>query len=133
MNRLDFFSTSAQVIPLLGLAIFFEVRAFAVRNAEAEQPPRPSDWLPVVTAFLVIALLVTGEAAALYALERDGDASGARVAVETALFASATVLVLGLVEAVSSPLLKQRGRLGFEIARSVVLVLGAAIWLYYKG
>lgn len=131
MTVADFHTTAAQVIPILGLAIVFEVRAFASRTGEREPGSRHvTDWLPVAGALIVLAILVNGEIAALFASGAEKDRSLATV---TALFVAGLVLCLGILQTTVKPLVGESGLVRIDVTRNVVVVIATVGWLLAYG
>jgi hypothetical protein len=126
-GSLEFYGTAAQVLPVLLLLIAFELRASVLRAAESSQSS-PLAYGQVAAQVLVVALLVVGQAAALYALAEERDFGAARRAVETALFGGGLVLVLSLMEVLFRPLMSDNSQT-VEIGKNLVLVAAIAWWL----
>jgi hypothetical protein len=92
VNELEFYSTAAQVIPLLFLVIVFEVR-FWERGSYREAGP---SWVRLTArAFdvLVLLLIVAGEWAALRALDSGNAGEWSRRLVVDALLVEGIVIV----------------------------------------
>jgi hypothetical protein len=92
VNELEFYSTAAQVIPLLFLVIVFEVR-FWERGSYREAGP---SWVRLTArAFdvLVLLLIVAGEWAALRALDSGSAGEWSRRLVVDALLVEGIVIV----------------------------------------
>jgi hypothetical protein len=92
VNELEFYSTAAQVIPLLFLVIVFEVR-FWERGSYREAGP---SWVRLTArAFdvLVLLLIVAGEWAALRVLDSGSAGEWSRRLVVDALLVEGIVIV----------------------------------------
>lgn len=126
-DSLDFYVTAATVLPLLLGLIVFELRASVLR-AEAPSPRSVSGYVQVAAPVLVVALLVTGEVAAVYALAEGQGSDDSRRAVMTALFGGGLVLVLSIVEVIFRPIASRR-ETRVEVCRNVVLIAVIAVWL----
>jgi hypothetical protein len=128
MNRSDFYATSAQVLPLMTLAIVLEVRRYVV--GQTQSGSGHGGWLPALGVIFVLGLMMCGEAAALTGL-MEGDERELRDAVATALYGGAVVLCLALIEVVVSPVVADRHRAALEVARNVTVVCAVAAWFIF--
>jgi hypothetical protein len=88
-TALDFYSVSAQVIPVLFLALAFETRAFG----RLDRPPERDALLAAIRLYVFL-LIVWGEAQALHVLSSQSPSHGAHGAIVTALVAEAGLLAL---------------------------------------
>lgn len=129
-ERLDLYAAAAQVIPVLLLALAVELQVLGARALSPQgarsMTARISAGLSVATPLLIIALLVVGEAAALYALA-DESTRAARNAVLTSLFGGGLMLVLALMEIVVRPLVQNAEAV--ETARNSLVVIATCLWL----
>lgn len=88
-TALDFYTVSAQVIPVLFLALAFEARAFG----RLDRPPERDALLAGIRLYAFL-LIVWGEAQALHVLSSQVPSRGAHSAIVTALVAEAGWLAL---------------------------------------
>ncbi len=121
MNRLDFYLVSAQVIPVLFLALAFETRAFG----RLDEVPEKDLFLASIR-FYAFLLIVWGEARALGALSSQHPSAQAHDAIVGALVTAA--VLLGVEPAVAllrsgSAAIPPRYERQREIALSLLLIL----------
>jgi hypothetical protein len=123
---LDFYSVTAQVIPVLFLALAFETRAFG----RLDRPPERDVLLAGIRMYAFF-LIVWGEAQALRVLSSGHASHGAHWAVATALVTEAALL--GLEPTVAflrsgASRVPPRHERYFQLAlRAVLIVVGLAL------
>jgi hypothetical protein len=88
-TALDFYTVSAQVIPVLFIALAFETHAFG----QLDRPPERDALLAGIRLYAFL-LIVWGEAQALHVLSSQAPSHGAHSAIVTALVAEAGLLAL---------------------------------------
>jgi hypothetical protein len=135
-DDLSFYETAAQVVPLLFVVLVFEFRALASEvqthsiswfGTARHATRRSTDAvLHVASSVLLLLLLAIGEATALEVLMSEDPSPKKGEVVAAALFGGGLVVVLGILEALASPLLKGRN---FRVVTNGLLVAAIAAWL----
>jgi hypothetical protein len=122
----DFFSVSAQVIPVLFIAIAFEHRAFGRLDEEPEK-----DVLLAAARLMAFALILWGEVSALSAVSAHRGSTSEHGAVTTALIAEAVILslepVVAFVRAGAGAIPSRFDRIVHWALRAVLAVAGLAL------
>lgn len=116
---LDFYAVSAQIIPVLFLALAFETRAFG----RLDRPPERDALLAAIRLYAFL-LIVRGEAQALHALSSQAPSRGAHSAIVTALVTEAVVLAL---EPAVAFLRAEAAKVPSRYERHLRLALGALL------